>query len=70
MRKYFEKLFYWNEFINFCSGEKVYYVGNKSSEPRADNDSKISDLKEICTCIEYLLEYDYDKDKLDRKSVV
>lgn len=67
MGEYFEKFFYWNEFVSSCSDEKVYYVGNKSTEPRADNNSKINDLKKTCTCSEFLLEYDYEKDSFNCK---
>lgn len=65
MGEYFEKLFYWKEFIEYYSDERLYYIGNKSIEPRADNNSKIQDLSKVCMCDKILLEYDYEKDSFN-----
>lgn len=62
MEEYFEKLFYWEEFLNICTDKKNCYIGNKSNEPRADNDKKIKELSKNCSCMQILLEYDYDTD--------
>lgn len=62
MEEYFEKLFYWDEFINICTDKKICYIGNNSTEPRADNKTKIEELSKVCSCSQILLDYDYDKD--------
>lgn len=62
MEEYFEKLLYWDEFIQCCSTKNLYYIGNVSTEPRADNTSRIKELSKICSCSQILLEYDYEKD--------
>ena len=31
MEEYFEKLFYWEEFLENCTDKKICYIGNKSS---------------------------------------
>ena len=62
MEDFFEKQFYWDEFLSLFSNKKIYYIGNISSEPRASNEEKINDLSKNFSCDELILEYDYEKD--------
>lgn len=69
MAEYFEKLFYWDEFLDICSDKKICYIGNKSTEPRADNNKKIEELSRVCSCSQIMLDYDYDKDSFSYNGV-
>lgn len=62
MEEYFEKFFYWEEFLNLKMDNDICYIGNVSNEPRADNDSKINELSIACSCSPILVNYDYVKD--------
>lgn len=62
MEEYFEKFFYWEEFLNLKMDNDICYIGNVSNEPRADNDSKINELSVTCSCSSILVDYDYVKD--------
>lgn len=62
MGKYFEKMFFWDEFLSFYSNDKLNFIGNLSSEKRSDNTNIINQLNEICQCTYYLLDYDYKED--------
>lgn len=62
MEEYFEKLFYWDEFLSICTDNKICYIGNNSTEPRADNKIKLDALSKVCSCSKILLNYDYEKD--------
>lgn len=65
MGKYFEKMLYWDEFLGYLNEQQIYYIGNKSLEPRADNIPIIRDLSKNRTCYSVLLEYDYETDSFD-----
>ncbi len=69
MEEYFEKSFYWEEFINLKMDKKIYYIGNSSEEPRGDNNSKINELSKICSCAPILVNYDYVKDSFSYNKV-
>lgn len=64
MTEYFEKSFFWNEFIKNFTEQNINYIGIVSNEPRSDNKSKINDISKICCCSSMLLEYDYEKDSI------
>lgn len=62
MGKYFEKMLYWDEFLECFKERKIYYIGNESSEQRADNKPIVSALSKLCQCTDMQLKYDYDTD--------
>lgn len=62
MEEYFEKCFYWEEFIKLKADKNICYIGNASDEPRADNNPKVNELTKICSCLPILINYDYVKD--------
>lgn len=62
MKKFFEKLLYWEEFVELYDNDNINFVGNISSEPRADDKEKIEQLSRKCKCSSYLLNYDYEYD--------
>lgn len=64
MNNYFEKFFYWNEFVNLFDGKSIYYFGINSNETRAENILKIEELSGRCNCNNILFDYDYDKDMI------
>jgi len=62
MEKYFEKMFFWEEFLCFYSRNKLNFIGNSSSEKRSDNTEIIRILKAKCECNFFFLDYNYNKD--------
>jgi hypothetical protein len=62
MRKYFEKMFFWEEFLCYYSKDKLNFIGNSSSEKRSENAEKINKLNEQCKCTYFFLDYDYEED--------
>lgn len=65
MGKYFEKMFFWEEFLCFYSKDKLNFIGNSSSEKRSENTEKINKLNEQCKCIYFFLNYDYEEDSFE-----
>lgn len=65
MGKYFEKMFFWEEFLCFYSKEKLNFIGNLSSEKRSENTGKINKLNEQCKCTYFFLDYDYEEDTFE-----
>ncbi len=65
MGKYFEKMFFWEEFLCLFSKAKLNFIGNSSSEKRSDNTEKINRLNEQCECIYYFFDYDYEEDSFE-----
>lgn len=53
MTDYFEKLYYWNEFINTYDSKSICYICNNSTEPRSDNNDRLKDLSSICSCTKF-----------------
>lgn len=65
MGKYFEKMFFWEEFLCFYSNDKLNFIGNSSSEKRSENTGKINKLNEQCKCTYFFLDYDYEEDSFE-----
>ncbi len=65
MGKYFEKMFFWEEFLCLYSKDKLNFIGNSSSEKRSDNTEQINKLNEQCKCIYYFFHYDYEEDSFE-----
>lgn len=65
MGKYFEKMFFWEEFLCFYSEDKLNFIGNSSSEKRSENTDKINKLNEQCKCTYFFLDYDYEEDSFE-----
>lgn len=62
MGKYFEKMFFWEEFLCFFLKDKLNFIGNSSPEKRSENVSKISELNKKCNCTYFFLDYNYEED--------
>ncbi len=62
MGEYFEKMFFWEEFLCFYSKDRINFIGNSSSEKRSDNTGKIDMLNKKCQCVYFFLDYDYEED--------
>lgn len=62
MGQYFEKMFFWDEFLSYYSVNEINYIGNSSLEKRSNDTDKINQLNKKCKCTYYKLNYDYDDD--------
>ncbi len=65
MGGYFEKMFFWEEFLCYYSKDKLNFIGNSSSEKRSENVGKIDKLNEQCKCTYFFLDYDYEEDSFE-----
>lgn len=65
MGEYFEKMFFWEEFLCYYSKDKLNFIGNSSSEKRSENVGKIDKLNEQCKCTYFFLDYDYEEDSFE-----
>ena len=65
MEHFFEKMFFWDEFLTYYSEKEINFIGNSSFEKRSNNDDKISQLNRKCKCNYYNLVYNYDDDTFE-----
>ena len=65
MGEYFEKMFFWEEFLCYYSKDKLNFIGNSSAEKRSENAGKIDKLNEQCKCTYFFLDYDYEEDSFE-----
>ena len=49
MGQYFEKMFFWDEFLCYYSEDEINYIGNSSLEKRSNNTDKINQLNKKIT---------------------
>lgn len=63
MEDFFERFYYWEEFINFYKCDKINFIGKNSVEPRANN-ILVKQLDEICSCKRILIDYNYENDSI------
>jgi len=64
MEKFFERLYFWDEFIDSYRYKSICYICNDSTEPRVNNGSKIEELSKMCSCTSMLMKYDYENDSI------
>ena len=69
MGEYFEKMFFWEEFLCYYSKDKLNFIGNSSAEKRSENAGKIDKLNEQCKCTYFFLDYDYEEDSFECNNV-
>lgn len=62
MEQYFEKMFFWPEFLTRYTEKKLNFIGNSSSEQRSDDTDKLNKLKQQCDCTYFFLDYHREKD--------